>query len=335
MRRLGVLTSGGDAPGMNAAIRAVVRTALHYELEVYGIRHGFHGLMHDDMVQMSSRSVGDIIHRGGTILRTARAEEFRTEEGKKRALAVLESRGLEGLVVIGGDGSFRGAAELAASGKVKVVGIPGTIDNDIPGTDFTVGFDTAVNNVVDAINKIRDTATSHERVYVVEVMGRHTGFIALSAGLAGGAESILIPEEPYDLEELCARVLSGYRRGKSHSIIVVAEGIEGGPVPPGRGCELESPGFKVGRYVQQRTGLETRVIILGHIQRGGTPTVLDRTLATLFGARAVEVLRAGRSGVMVGVQGQQVVEVPFEEVFARKKAIPHEVWQLANVLSLT
>ncbi|MDI6870925.1 MAG: 6-phosphofructokinase [Bacillota bacterium] len=331
MTRIGVLTSGGDAPGMNAAIRSIVRTSLYHRLQVFGILHGFTGLIHDDLLELNSRSVADIIQRGGTILRTARSDEFRTETGQQRALEVLKRRGLEGLIVIGGDGSFRGAKVLADHG-VGVIGIPGTIDNDIPCTDFSLGFDTAVNTVVDAINKIRDTATSHERVYVVEVMGRNTGHIALQAGLAGGAESILVPEMPADLDELCRKIEVGYKKGKAHSIIVVAEGFGGEP-RPGRDFEV-SAGFRVGRYIENRTGFETRITVLGHIQRGGAPTVLDRTLASLMGARAVQLLAAGACNIMTGYQGARLVDVPFDEVFSSRKEFNRELYDLANILSL-
>lgn len=331
MKRIGVLTSGGDSPGMNAAIRSIVRTALYHNLQIYGVLHGFTGLIHDDILELTSRSVADIIQRGGTVLRTARSEEFRTEAGQRRALKVIRERGLEGLVVIGGDGSFQGAKVLAEHG-VGVIGVPGTIDNDIPGTDHSLGFDTAVNTVVDAINKIRDTATSHERVYVVEVMGRNTGHIALMAGLAGGAESILVPEIPVDLDELCQRIEVGHDKGKAHSIIVVAEGFGGEP-KPGRDIEL-SAGFRVGRHVEAKTGFETRVTVLGHIQRGGAPTALDRTLASLMGERAVQLLAVGSCNIMTGYQGNRIVDVPFDEVFSSKKQLNRDLYDLANILSL-
>jgi 6-phosphofructokinase 1 len=316
---------------MNAAIRSIVRTSLYYGLEVFGVRHGFSGLIQDDLWELNSRSVADIIQRGGTILRTARSEEFKTEAGQRQALAVIRQRGLEGLIVIGGDGSFRGAKVLAEYG-VGVIGIPGTIDNDIPCTDYSLGFDTAVNTAVDAINKIRDTATSHERVYVVEVMGRNTGHIALQAGLAGGAESILVPEIAADLDELCRRIRLGYEKGKAHSIVVVAEGFGGEPLP-GRDLEV-SAGFRVRRYLEQQTGFETRVTILGHLQRGGAPTVLDRLLASLMGARAVQLLASGACDVMTGFQGNRIVDVPFEEVFASRREFDRHLYDLANILSL-
>lgn len=316
---------------MNAAIRSVVRTALYHGLQVFGILHGYSGLIHGDVLEMNSRSVADIIQRGGTVLRTARSEEFKTEPGQRRALEVIREHGLEGLVVIGGDGSFRGARILSEHG-IGVIGIPGTIDNDIPCTDFSLGFDTAVNNAVDAINKIRDTATSHERLYVIEVMGRNTGHIALQAGLAGGAESILVPEIQVDLDELAERVKIGYEKGKAHSIIVVAEGFGGEPTP-GRDFEY-SAGFRVGRYLERVSGFDTRVTVLGHIQRGGAPTAFDRMLASLMGARAVELLVAGQKNLMVGFQSNRVVDVPFEDVFGGKKEFDRKTYELANILSL-
>ncbi|MBO8127108.1 MAG: 6-phosphofructokinase [Firmicutes bacterium] len=327
MKRIGVLTSGGDAPGMNAAIRAVVRMASHHGLEVYGIKYGYAGLVRNDMDKLSNRSVADIIHRGGTILRTARSAEFTREAGLLKAIEALSLNEIDGLIVIGGDGSFRGAMALSERG-IKTVGVPATIDNDIPGTEYSIGFDTAVNNVVDAVNKIRDTATSHERVYVVEVMGREAGHIALSAGLAGGAESILIPEdESCSLSELCKRVVRGYQRGKAHSIIIVAEGFK----PNGE--DVESPGMYVGNYIREKTGFETRITILGHTQRGGTPTVMDRILASKFGAKAVELLLEGKHGVMVGIRGNRIVSVPFSEVFSGHQEIDRDMFELAEILS--
>ncbi len=327
MKRIGVLTSGGDAPGMNAAIRAVVRMAAYNDLEVWGIQHGYAGLIKNSMQPLSTRSVADIIHRGGTILRTARSEEFTREAGQLKAIEALKINEIGSLIVIGGDGSFRGAMALVERG-IQVVGIPATIDNDIPGTDYSIGFDTAVNNVVDAVNKIRDTATSHERVYVVEVMGRNSGHIALAAGLAGGAESILIPEGESSLTELCQRVIRGYQRGKAHSIIIVAEGYR----PPGVE-EIQSPGMYVGQFIREKTGFETRITILGHIQRGGTPTVMDRVLASKFGAKAVELLLAGQTAVMTAIQGNKIISVPFNEVFSGQQEVDLEGFRLAEILS--
>lgn len=323
---------------MNAAIRAVVRTAIHYGLEVIGIRHGYAGLIRGDVVPLDSRSVADIAHRGGTILRTARSAEFPTAEGQKAAIATLRQHAIEGLVVIGGDGSYRGALLLNKQG-VGVVGLPGTIDNDIAGTDLTIGFDTAVNTAVDAITKIRDTATSHERVYVVEVMGRDSGHIATWAGLAGGAECILVPEVPANLDAVCANVVAGHRAGKAHSIIVVAEGFGGNP--ESGTYEYESAGFRVGRYLREKTGFETRVTVLGHIQRGGTPTVLDRILASRMGAKAVEIfLEAEKAGKrlsdvrqMVALQGWDVKGVDLEEALSQHKDLNLEYYHLADILS--
>ncbi len=255
MKKIGVLTSGGDSPGMNAAIRSVVRKAIYHDLEVYGIYNGYQGLIDGNIKQLDLGSVGDIIQRGGTVLHTARCEEFKTDEGQNKGIEQLKHFGIEGLVVIGGDGSFRGAEKLTQKGY-PCIGVPGTIDNDIPGTDFTIGFDTALNTVIEAIDKVRDTATSHERTYVVEVMGRHAGDIALWAGLADGAESILIPEQPTDFNDVIERLKRGQERGKKHSIIIVAEGV--------------GSGFEFGKRIEEATNMDTRVTILGHVQRGGS-----------------------------------------------------------------
>lgn len=317
MKRIGVLTSGGDAPGMNAALRAVVRKALHCNLEVYGIYHGFAGLIQGKFIPLDAKSVADIIHRGGTILRTARSEEFKTPEGRKKAVEQLARWQVEGLIVIGGDGSFQGAHELARSG-IATIGVPATIDNDIPGTDYTIGFDTAVNTAVEAINKIRDTATSHERTFVVEVMGRNSGQIALLAGLAGGAESILIPEVEFHLAKVCERILNGFRRGKLHSIIVVAEGA--------------ARGQTVAAYIKEHTGFETRVTVLGHIQRGGSPSAFDRVLASRMAAYAVDLLRAGESGQGVIYQGGVVRHLSLEEILQGEKTVDIQLYHLTEVL---
>ncbi|MGB9662201.1 MAG: 6-phosphofructokinase [Moorellaceae bacterium] len=319
MKIIGVLTSGGDAPGMNAAVRAVVRKAQKMQMEVIGIARGYAGLIQGDFRRLDSGSVADTIHRGGTILLTARSEEFLTEAGRARALENARREGIEGLIVIGGDGSFRGALHLHRKG-FPVIGVPATIDNDIPGTDYTIGFDTALNTAVEAINKIRDTATSHERIFIVEVMGRASGQLALAAGLAGGAESILIPERPIDFDEVVSRLERGRQRGKLHSIIVVAEGV---------GSAIE-----VSREIARRTKLESRVTILGHIQRGGTPTAFDRILASRLGARAVELLAAGASGRMVGLRENRIMDVELEVVLHQKKEIDQEVYDLANDLAL-
>lgn len=315
---------------MNAAIRATVRTALHLGIEVYGIRRGYHGMMEGDMEPLDSQSVGDILQRGGTMLRTARSEEFKTEEGRRRALQQLKRFFIDGLVVIGGDGSFRGAMHLGEAG-VPIIGIPGSIDNDIGCTDYSIGFDTAVNTVIEAINKIRDTASSHERTYVIEVMGRHSGHIAVTAGLAGGAEAVLIPEVPVNLDALCERVIDTHRRGKSHCIIIVAEGLFDDP-SCGQ-CGPEGSAFRVGRTVLESTGFETRITILGHLQRGGAPTALDRTIATLLGAKAVQLLVSGERGKMVGYVNQQVVASPFEEAIREKKPVDLALLSLADILA--
>jgi 6-phosphofructokinase 1 len=319
MKRIAVLTSGGDAPGMNAAIRAVVRSGGYHGLEVFGVYRGYTGLIQGDMSPLSLGDVGDIIHRGGTILYSARCEEFKTEEGRKKAVEQLKKNGIEGLVVIGGDGSFQGAKKLSALG-FPTIGIPGTIDNDIPGTDFTIGFDTAINTVIDCIDKIRDTATSHERTYVVEVMGRDAGDIALWAGLADGAESILIPEEPYQLEEIVERLKRGNERGKKHSIIIVAEGV-------GSGVEF-------GEKIKEATGMETRVTVLGHVQRGGSPTAFDRVLASRMGAKAVELLLSGEKDKMVAIRNNDVVGIDFDEAFSMKHQPNLELYDLAKILSI-
>ena len=284
MKRIGVLTSGGDAPGMNAAVRSIVRMGIYSGLEVVGIQRGFSGLLEGDFHPLAVGSVADIIHRGGTILLTARSEEFLTEEGQKKAVEKAQENQIDGLVVIGGNGSLRGALVLNKLG-LPTIGIPGTIDNDVARTEYTIGFDTAINTVVEAINKIRDTATSHERIFVLEVMGRHSGQLTLMAGIAGGAESLLIPEHPWSMDEVVNKILRGRKRGKKHSIILVAEGV--------------GSAFEVSREITRLTGLETRVMILGHIQRGGTPTAFDRMLASRMGGKAVELLMRGMKGLMV------------------------------------
>ncbi|WP_252314611.1 6-phosphofructokinase [Sinobaca sp. H24] len=319
MKRIGVLTSGGDSPGMNAAIRAVVRKSIFHGLEVYGVKNGYAGLISGNIEQMQLGDVGDIIHRGGTKLYTARCEEFKTPEGRDIAVKELNKKGIEGLVVIGGDGSFRGAQKLTELG-FPTIGVPGTIDNDIPGTDFTIGFDTALNTVIDAIDKIRDTATSHERTYVIEVMGRNAGDLALWAGLADGAETIIIPEEPYDMEQILARLERGHQRGKKHSIIIVAEGVGSGP--------------EFGKKIEDATNLETRVTVLGHIQRGGSPTGSDRVLASRLGAKAVELLIDGKQGEMVGIRENKIVSQSIESALQETHQIDKDVYRLSQELSI-
>ncbi|HZK18107.1 MAG TPA: 6-phosphofructokinase [Clostridia bacterium] len=320
MLRIGVLTSGGDAPGMNAAIRAVVRKSIYHGIEVIGIKRGYSGFIEADMAPMTLGCVADIIHRGGTTLLTARSEEFLTDEGKEKAYENVKRFGLEGLVVIGGGGSFHGAKEFFNKYSLPCILVPATIDNDIPFTEKTIGFDTAVNTALDAINKIRDTATSHERTFVIEVMGRDTGFIALAAGLAGGAESIIIPEEEYSIDEVCKKLLRGYKRGKLHSIIVVAEGA--------------ASGFDIGKSIKEQTGFDTKVIVLGHLQRGGHPTATDRILGSRMGAKAVELLMTGERFRMVGVAASHIVMRNVEEVLSFRKKIDYGMYKLTGELSI-
>ncbi|MBM7653133.1 6-phosphofructokinase [Neobacillus cucumis] len=319
MKKIGVLTSGGDSPGMNPAIRAVVRKAIFHNVEVYGIYGGYLGLVNGNIQKLELGSVGDIIHRGGTMLQSARLPEFANKEVQKKGIDQLIAHGIEGLVVIGGDGSYRGARALTEQGY-PCVGVPGTIDNDIPGTELTIGFDTALNTVIDAIDKIRDTATSHERTFVIEVMGRDAGDIALWAGLAGGAETILIPEENYDMKEVAERLRSGHERGKKHSIIVVAEGV----------CS----GYEFARQLKETSEIDTRVSVLGHIQRGGSPTVADRVLASRLGARAVELLIEGKGGRAVGIENNKLVDYDIIEALERKHKLDLDLYQLSKELSI-
>ncbi|KUP05585.1 6-phosphofructokinase [Bacillus coahuilensis m2-6] len=319
MKRIGVLTSGGDAPGMNAAVRAVVRKAIYHNVEVYGVYQGYNGLINGNIEKLELGSVGDIIHRGGTKLYTARCEEFKTREGQQKGIEQLKAHGIEGLVVIGGDGSYRGAKALTEQGY-PCVGVPGTIDNDIPGTELTIGFDTALNTVIDAIDKIRDTATSHERTFIIEVMGRNAGDIALWSGLAGGAETILIPEDNYDMDEIVSRLKSGQERGKKHSIIVVAEGVMSGD--------------EFAKSLKEKANLETRVSVLGHIQRGGSPTAADRVLASRLGSRAVELLMEGKGGRAVGIEKNELVDYDIIEALAMPHVVDLDMYKLSKELSI-
>lgn len=319
LQRIGVLTSGGDAPGMNTAIRAVVRKGIFHGLDVYGINRGFEGLIHGEIQQMNVGSVADIVLRGGTILKTARSEEMRTPEGQQRALKQLHKFHLDAIVVIGGDGSFQGAQHLVREG-IQIVGIPGTIDNDIPGTDMTIGFDTATNTVVDAVSKIRDTASSHERTFIVEVMGKDCGNIALHAGLACGAESILVPEIPVDLDEISDKLLRGHRRGKNHSIILVAEGV--------------GNAYEIGKELESRSGFDTRITILGHIQRGGNPSALDATLGAAMGGKAIEILLNNETNKMTAYLNQTIVAVPLDVAYGPRRPFNMELYDLVNELSI-
>lgn len=319
MKKIGVLTSGGDSPGMNAAIRAVVRCGIETGMEVYGIYRGYEGLLDGEIRLLDRNSVGDILHRGGTILKTARSERFKTEEGQQHAVSMLETFGIEGLVIIGGDGSLRGGCELDRRG-IRVMGLPGTIDNDLGYTDFTIGFDTAVSTVLDAVTKIRDTSSSHERTTVIEVMGRHCGDIALYAGLAGGAEGILIPEIDTDINELCKKIVIGANRGKQHSIIIKAEGV---------GISSQ----ELAETIQYRTGRETRLVVLSYLQRGGSPTLGDRMLATLTGAKAVELLQEDSRSKAIGISCGEIVAYDLAEAVEQKREIDTEMYRLIGILS--
>jgi 6-phosphofructokinase 1 len=318
---LGLMTSGGDAPGMNAAIRAVTRAALGSGFRVLGFKHGYEGILHGEFQELDSRSVSNIIQRGGTVLKTARSRDFMTVKGLKQAAAVLEKLGVNALVLIGGDGTFHGAMDFAKFWKGQLIGVPGTIDNDLAGTDFTIGFDTAVNTAVEAIDKIRDTADAHERFFLVEVMGRHCGQIALTVGIAGGAEEILIPERPADIRDVCARLNNGRGLGKTSSIIVVAEGVKGGALG-------------VAKLLNKFSQNEYRVVILGYIQRGGNPTANDRCLATRTGVHAVKAVLAGESGKMAGESGGKSVLVPFSVTVKGKRHVDPYYGQMLKYLNL-
>lgn len=321
MKRIGVLTSGGDAPGMNACIRAIVRAALANNLEVIGVRRGYRGLIRGDICTLGRREVANIIHQGGTILGTARCEEFRTAEGRQLAIKALEQAGVDGLILIGGDGTFRGATAMSTECNIKCIGIPGTIDNDVYGTDYSIGFDSAVNCALQAIDHIRDTAQSHERLFFVEVMGHHTGFIALESGLAGGAEELLIPEIPLSLDDLCSRLDKDFRGDKKSAIVVVAE--------------ADQPGysFQIAQQVKDRVGFDSRVCVLGHIQRGGSPTARDRVLASTLGVAAVQALLTNRNCDMVGEIGGKLAYTPLKYTWDKKKQLNTDLKRLAILLS--
>jgi 6-phosphofructokinase 1 len=320
--KIGVLTSGGDAPGMNAAIRAVVRTGLYHGMELYGIMRGYSGMIEDDIFKMESRSVANIIQRGGTVLKTARCKEFFEFEGRKKAHANLKKRGINGLVVIGGDGSFKGALKFSQEFDIPCIGLPGTIDKDIAGTDFTIGFDTAVNTAVEAIDKIRDTADAHDRLFVIEVMGRDAGYIALHSGIATGAEHILIPERKTDIEGIIASLLEKEKRKKLVNMIVVAEGDGFG------GAEETSKVIK-----ERLPNADIRVCILGHIQRGGSPSCLDRLIASRMGYHAVESLMEGRHNVMVGIMNNKLLYTPLEKAVKAKQKISDEWMKIVKILA--
>ena len=318
IKTIGILTSGGDAPGMNAAIRAVVRTAIHNGLNVKGIMRGYAGLLQEEIVDMDSTSVSDIIHKGGTILYTARCQEFTTAEGQKKGADICKKHGIDGVVVIGGDGSFQGAGKLSALG-INTIGIPGTIDLDIACTDYTIGFDTAVNTAMEAIDKVRDTSTSHERCSIIEVMGRNAGYIALWCGFANGAEDVLLPER-YDGNEqyLIDRIIENRKRGKKHHIIINAEGI--------------GHSTSMAKRIEAATGIETRATILGYMQRGGAPTCMDRVYASIMGAKAVELLLAGKSNRLVAYKNGDYVDFDIQEALAMTKDIPEDQFRISKLL---
>lgn len=326
--RLGVLTSGGDAPGMNAAIRATVRCGTHRGAEMLGIYRGFTGLIEGDVTPLSNRDVGGIIDRGGTMLRSSRSPSFLTSEGQAAALRQIRRHRMDGLIVVGGNGSLRGARWLHEEG-IPTIGIPASIDNDIPRTDAAIGIDTAVNTAVEALNRIRDTAVAHERAFVIEVMGRKSGYIALTGGLAGGAEVILLPETRMSMAEVVAQVCDGVRRGKRHSIIVVAEGF----VPSDAPDPMPSPGRAVANALERDGTVESRLTILGHLQRGGSPTAADRVLACRFSEAAVDWHVSGRSGVYTGLAGTQIVPVPLASVDEECRNVDLELLRLANVVA--
>ena len=319
MKKIAVITSGGDAPGMNAAVRAVVRAGLNEGLEVFGAIRGYNGLIHDELVPMSIRSVSGTIHRGGTALFTARSPEFRTEEGMQKAIDTCKRHGIEGVIVIGGDGSFRGARDVTARG-VPCIGVPATIDNDISCTEVTIGYDTATNTVVEMADKLRDTSQSHDRCSVIEVMGRHAGWLTLNAGLAAGATSILVPEVPYDFDkDIVQRMKETAAAGKHHFIIMVAEGV-------GHVNELA-------KQIEEATGVESRATVLGHVQRGGNPTARDRVLAARLGHYAVQLLKDGKSDRVVAVKNEQLVDYDITEALEMKKPFDMDMYRMANEIS--
>lgn len=318
IRTIGVLTSGGDAPGMNAAIRAVVRTAIAKGMNVWGIRRGYHGLLREELIPMTGRDVADTIQRGGTILQTARSKQMRTEEGQLKAAGVLKKYGIQGLVVIGGDGSFAGAQKLSNYG-INVIGVPGTIDLDIACTEYTIGFDTAANTAMEAIDKIRDTSTSHERCSIVEVMGRDAGYLALWCGIANGAERILLPEQHgYDEQAIIDDIIENRNRGKKHYIIINAEGV--------------GDSINMAKRIEEATGVETRATILGHLQRGGNPTVKDRVYASIMGARAVDLLKEGKTNRVVGYQQGECIDFDINDALKMHKQIPEYQIEVSKML---
>lgn len=324
IQKIGVLTSGGDSPGMNAAIRAVVRSCVFYDVTPFGVYEGYDGLINNEIQQMNAGSVKHIIHQGGTILKSARSEMFKTKEGMEKAWKNLQSHGIDGLVVIGGDGTFKGAMEFNALYNFPIVGIPGTIDNDIYGTDFTVGFDTATNTVVEAVDKIRDTATSHSRLFFIEVMGRDAGFIAVHSGISAGAEEVLIPEKDRDIDQLFESLERTSQRKKTSRLVIVAEGDKNGSV------------YDLERKVKEQFGdrYETKVTILGHVQRGGRPSCADRLLASRLGVSAVEALRIGHSNIMVGIRDRKIKFTDFDRATKQNPRMDEELLRVSDIISI-
>ncbi|TYB31551.1 MAG: 6-phosphofructokinase [Candidatus Mcinerneyibacterium aminivorans] len=319
MKNIAVLTSGGDAPGMNAAIRSVVRNGMYHELEVYGIEKGYTGLIEDKFRKLEHKEVGGIMQSGGTILQTSRCEEFLTDQGQHKAIENLQKRDIKGLVVIGGNGSLKGALELHKKG-INTIGIPGTIDNDLAGTDMAIGVDTALNTIIDAVDKIKDTATSHERAFIIEVMGRESGYLALMASIATGAEQVFIPEREVNIEKTARKIREGHKRGKKHGIIILAEGA--------------GNAYTIGRDLKNILGYEIRITILGHLQRGGSPSAFDRILASKMGAKAVEALANGKSGKMASLRKNSSKLIPIEEAVKTKIEDRENLYELNKILSL-
>lgn len=319
MKKIGIITSGGDAPGMNASIRAIVRYAIYAGMEVCGIERGYSGLINDTVINMSMRSVSDIVQRGGTILKTARCPEFYEKAGQQRAVDIIHKYGFEGIIVIGGDGSFMGAKILADYG-IPTIGIPGTIDNDLPYTDFTLGFDTACNTALDAINKLRDTMTSHERISIVEVMGRHCGDIALYAGVAGGAEMILVPEKKYTIANICKKLNENLKAGKKSGIIVLAEGA--------------GSAEEMAKELTEKTPFTVRPTVLGHIQRGGAPSMADRILGTRCGVRAVQLLEKGLAGRVVGIKNNKIIDLDISKALSMKRKFDQNLYNISQIISM-
>ena len=321
MKRIGVLTSGGDAPGMNAAVRSITRYGIYREMEVYGIKRGYEGLIDGEVERLYRRSVGDILQRGGTILQTARSERFRTKEGMEKAYNMLQELKIENLIVIGGDGTLTGAKEFSNNFGVNVIGLPGTIDNDLAYTDETIGFDTAINTVLEGITRIRDTSSSHERTTIIEVMGRRCGDIALYAGLTGGAESVLLPELDNDLDAVCEKVLSGVREGKLHDIIIKAEGV------PVDSQELV-------KIVAERTGRDVKLVVLSYLQRGGSPTFRDRMLATMAGAKAIDLVMQGARNRAIGVKNGEIFDMDIAEALKASRTVDLDLYKGVDILSM-